>query len=105
VREGPDGFVEQPHQPPDIAGARDVPEAPGATNINEIMERLTCYAQLAWTQSWYVSEENYRAALATLVNDHHALPLAAAWGAGTTSSSDGQYFRGQRGGLTERSPP
>jgi TnpA family transposase len=33
------------------------------------------------------------------VRAHHALPLAAAWGAGTTSSSDGQYFRaGRRGG-------
>ena len=57
------------------------------------------YAQLAWTHSWYLSDENYRSALATLVNAHHALPLAAAWGAGTTSSSDGQYFRaGRRGG-------
>jgi len=37
--------------------------------------------------------------LATIINAHHALPLAAAWGAGTTSSSDGQYFRaGRRGG-------
>ena len=57
------------------------------------------YAQLAWTHSWYLSDEDYRSALATLVNAHHALPLAAAWGAGTTSSSDGQYFRaGRRGG-------
>ena len=57
------------------------------------------YAQLAWTHSWYLSDENYRSALATIINAHHALPLAAAWGAGTTSSSDGQYFRaGRRGG-------
>ncbi len=30
---------------------------------------------------------HYRSALATIINAHHALPLAAAWGAGTTSSS------------------
>jgi hypothetical protein len=51
------------------------------------------YAQLAWTHSWHMSDENYRGALATIINAHPALPLAAAWGAGTTSSSDGQYFR------------
>jgi hypothetical protein len=33
-----------------------------------------------------------------LIEAHRALPLAAAWGDGTTSSSDGQFFRtGGRG--------
>ena len=50
------------------------------------------YAQLAWTHSWYLSDETYRSALATIINAHHALPLAAA-GEPVESSSDGQYFR------------
>ena len=57
------------------------------------------YAQLAWTHSWYLSDDNYRTALATLIDAQHALPLAAAWGDGSTSSSDGQHFgAGRRGG-------
>jgi Tn3 transposase DDE domain len=28
------------------------------------------YAQLAWTHSWYLSDENYRSALATIINAH-----------------------------------
>ena len=39
-----------------------------------------------------------RAALARLIEAHRALPLARVWGDGTTSSSDGQFFRaGSRG--------
>ncbi|MBV8702831.1 MAG: Tn3 family transposase, partial [Acetobacteraceae bacterium] len=49
--------------------------------------------QLAWTHDWHVREECYAAALARLIEAHRALPLAAAWGDGTTSSSDGQFFR------------
>ncbi len=29
-----------------------------------------------------------------LVDAHHCLPIASTWGTGTTSSSDGQFFRG-----------
>ena len=54
--------------------------------------------QLAWTHDWHVREECYAVALARLIEAHRALPLAAAWGDGTTSSSDGQFFRtGGRG--------
>jgi TnpA family transposase len=28
-----------------------------------------------------------------IINAHHSHPMAALWGDGTTSSSDGQYFR------------
>ncbi len=56
------------------------------------------YAQLAWTKAWYLSEETYAAALACIVNAQAALPLSRVWGDGTTSSSDGQFFRsGKRG--------
>lgn len=50
--------------------------------------------QLIWTRDAYIREETYRAALAILIDAHHKLPIAAAWGEGTTSSSDGQFFRG-----------
>ena len=56
------------------------------------------YAQLAWTQAWYLSEETYAAALACIVDAQAALPLSRVWGDGTTSSSDGQFFRSGRRG-------
>jgi TnpA family transposase len=55
-------------------------------------------AQLAWIHTWHLREDTYRAALAAIINAHHAEPMAAIWGAGDTSSSDGQFFRaGWRG--------
>lgn len=44
-------------------------------------------------QAWYIRDETYSAALAELVNAQGKRPLAAFWGDGTTSSSDGQNFR------------
>lgn len=44
---------------------------------------------LAWTTRWYLREDTLRAANNVLVTAHHAHPLAAAWGGGTISSSDG----------------
>jgi TnpA family transposase len=54
--------------------------------------------QLVWTKSAYIRPETYKAALARIINAHHVLPIAAVWGQGTSSSSDGQFFRsGKRG--------
>lgn len=54
--------------------------------------------QLIWTKSAYIAPDNYKAALARIIDAHHALPIASAWGQGSTSSSDGQFFRsGKRG--------
>lgn len=54
--------------------------------------------QLVWTKAAYIAPDNYKAALARIIDAHHALPIAATWGQGTTSSSDGQFFRsGKRG--------
>jgi len=50
------------------------------------------YAKLSWVADWYVREENYAKALAEIVRQQHQVPLAARWGSGTTSSSDGQAF-------------
>ncbi len=55
-------------------------------------------AQLAWVHTWYLREETYKAALAAIVDAHHAEPMATIWGAGETSSSDGQFFRAGRRG-------
>lgn len=78
-----------------------------ATNLG--LERMAnasqgvSYAQLAWTQSWYLSEENYKAALARIIEVHHAQAFARHWGDGEASSSDGQFFRSgrRRGGAAE----
>lgn len=56
--------------------------------------------QLVWTQDAYIREDTYTAALATIINAHHALPIATTWGDGTTSSSDGQFFRGGKRAAT-----
>jgi len=54
--------------------------------------------QLAHVHDWHVSENAYAEALGRLIDAHRALPLARAWGDGTTSSSDGQhFFAGGRG--------
>ena len=56
--------------------------------------------QLAWVHDWHIREETYAAALSRLINAHRTIPLAQLWGRGTTSSSDGQYFRA--GGCGEK---
>ena len=54
--------------------------------------------QLVWTADAYIREDTYKAALARIIDAHHTLPISAVWGDGTTSSSDGQFFRsGKRG--------
>ena len=90
----------QPHKNPNAVLAAVLADASnlGIEKMADASQGVS-YAQLAWTHSWYLSEENYRSALATLIDAQHVLPLAAIWGTGTTSSSDGQYFRaGRRGG-------
>lgn len=54
--------------------------------------------ELIWTAGAYIRPETYQAALAKIIDAHHAMPIAAIWGDGSTSSSDGQFFRsGKRG--------
>lgn len=69
----------------------------GLARMAEASQGVTA-DQLTWTQSAYIREETYKAALARIIDAHHVLPIAAVWGQGTTSSSDGQFFRsGKRG--------
>ncbi|MFE3262267.1 Tn3 family transposase [Nocardia sp. NPDC059229] len=50
------------------------------------------YDILSWTAEWYVREETLRAANLAIIGYHQRLPLTAAFGTGTLSSSDGQRF-------------
>jgi TnpA family transposase len=69
----------------------------GLTRMADVCRGVTL-RQLAWVHDWHVREETYTAALARLIEAHRVIPLAKGWGAGTTSSSDGQFFRaGGRG--------
>jgi TnpA family transposase len=51
------------------------------------------YHHLVNVAQWHISDDNYVAARAAIINVHHRHPMAAIWDDGTTSSSDGQYFR------------
>jgi TnpA family transposase len=51
------------------------------------------YHHLVNVAQWHISDDNYVAARGAIINAHHAHPMAAIWDDGTTSSSDGQYFR------------
>jgi TnpA family transposase len=65
----------------------------GATNLGPTAmaesSGLT-YRKLAWASDWYLTDQHLAAANAVLVDYHHRLELAARWGAGQFSSSDGQ---------------
>ena len=90
----------RPHKDPNVTLAAILADASnlGVEKMADASQGVS-YAQLAWAHSWYLSEDNYRAALAKIINSQNTLPLAAAWGTGTTSSSDGLYFQaGRRGG-------
>ncbi|MFC3494786.1 Tn3 family transposase [Glycomyces rhizosphaerae] len=50
------------------------------------------YDTLAWTYDWYFREATLAEANTQVVNFHHRLPMAQAFGDGTLSSSDGQRF-------------
>jgi TnpA family transposase len=63
----------------------------GLTRMAEACAAAT-YKQLAWTAGWHIREETYGQALARIVDAQQSQPLAAVFGAGRASSSDGQHF-------------
>jgi hypothetical protein len=67
-----------------------------ATNLGLTRMADACtvasYKQLVWTAGWHLREETYGRALARIVEAQQKQPLAASFGVGTTSSSDGQNF-------------
>jgi TnpA family transposase len=58
------------------------------------------YHHLVNVAQWHVTDDNYLAGRAAIINFQHQLPMAGSGDDGTTSSSDGQYFRagGRAGG-------
>jgi TnpA family transposase len=69
----------------------------GLTKMAEACAGAT-FARLSWLAAWHIRDETYSKALAEIVNYQCRLPFASHWGAGITSSSDGQRFRaGGRG--------
>jgi TnpA family transposase len=58
----------------------------------------TTFHKLDSLRAWHVRKETYSKAIAEIVNYQHSLAFSDHWGAGTTSSFDGQYFHvGGRG--------
>ena len=64
----------------------------GLTKMAESCPDAT-YAKLTWLQAWHIRDETYGSALAELVNVQSRHPFSENWGEGTTSSSDGQWFK------------
>ncbi len=69
----------------------------GLTKMAEVCPGATA-SKLDTLRAWHVRDDTYAQGLAELVNTQHRMPFASYWGAGTTSSSDGQQFKvGGRG--------
>jgi TnpA family transposase len=49
--------------------------------------------QIGWMRTFHARAETYRAAQACITDAHTRHPFSRLWGNGTTSSSDGQFFR------------
>src|SRR3984893_4390542 len=54
---------------------------------------IASLGQLAWVADWHIRDETYALALRCLVDRQQREPLAAIFGGGFASSSDGQVFR------------
>lgn len=63
----------------------------GLTRMAEAC-RGTSLGRLAWTADWHLREETFGRALSRLVDHQHRQPLAARFGSGRVSTSDGQFF-------------
>ncbi|MBV8495024.1 MAG: Tn3 family transposase, partial [Alphaproteobacteria bacterium] len=54
---------------------------------------IASLGRLAWVADWHIRDETYALALRRLVDHQQREPLAAIFGGGFASSSDGQFFR------------
>ena len=54
---------------------------------------IASLGQLGWVADWHIRDETYALALRHLVDHQQREPLAAIFGGGFASSSDGQFFR------------
>jgi TnpA family transposase len=64
----------------------------GLTRMAEACS-IASLGQLAWTADWHIRDETYALALRRLIDQQQREPLAAMFGGGSASSSDGQFFR------------
>ncbi len=64
----------------------------GLTRMAEACS-IASLGQLAWISDWHIRDETYALALRRLINQQQREPLAAMFGSGFASSSDGQFFR------------
>jgi TnpA family transposase len=64
----------------------------GLTRMAEVCS-IASLGQLAWTSDWHIRDETYALALRRLIGQQQREPLAAMFGGGSGSSSDGQFFR------------
>jgi hypothetical protein len=64
----------------------------GLTRMAEACS-IASLGQLAWVADWPIRDETYALALRRLVDHQQREPLAALFGGGFASSSDGQFFR------------
>jgi TnpA family transposase len=64
----------------------------GAKRMADASAGLT-ERQITWARLFHIRPETYKSALAAIINAQLAHPFAKLWGNGTTSSSDGQFFR------------
>src|ERR1700731_3118338 len=64
----------------------------GLTRMAEACS-IASLGRLAWTADWHIRDETYALALRRLINHQQREPLAAVFGGGSASSSDGQFFR------------
>lgn len=49
--------------------------------------------QIAWARLFHLRHETFKTGVARIIDAQLAHPYAQIWGAGTASSSDGQFFR------------
>jgi TnpA family transposase len=63
----------------------------GKAKMSDATEGYTT-DRLAWIEDWYLREDTYAQALASVVELQGQIPLVTQWGTGRTSSSDGQAF-------------
>ncbi len=64
----------------------------GLTRMAEACS-IASLGQLAWTADWHIRDETYLLALRRMIDQQQSEPLAASFGGGLASSSDGQFFR------------
>lgn len=78
-------------------------KTPGLSHLSYLVGADGQAAVIAPRRDCHIYVEMARAeglALTHIINAHHKLSISQVWGTGTTSSSDGQFFRGAKRGAS-----